>query len=1616
MSQRFSRFFLLITMFYLVACSNSSPSGAVTGEILLWHDWSGADAELLNELVNKFSTIHPEMTVVTQSFPADTLQEKFMHSVTSGLGPDLLIGQAAWAQEFADAGLIKAMTKEKVGVNPDEIYLSSALTTLDYDGQLYGLPFSLSTDALCYNKSLLGGHMPAETLSALLEQAVEGKQVALSTEFNQAFWGIKTFGGELFDEKGRVILDQGGFANWLVWLKNAQNMPNITLGNHDDALMQFVDGHAAYYVCNSAEIRTLQQTLGAELVGVAPLPAGPNNPAGPLLNAEALLFSKASDAKQTNIAMNLALFLTNAEQQKKLATEVAKVPANSAARIDNDRFPIVSALMRQSRTAVPIRLSHIQQAETVSLYGQRHYSEALEGVLSVTDAIAKLTSHVNGLHGFGPSYTRPTCPTDQKGILEVWHDWRKEAAEAAALDQLAQNFMQLCPSVLIQINSRQDVFALSQSFDLSELSELSEQFDLLISSTDVFDLMLSQGKIRDITQIVEPEALQQYIPAALEAIRHEEKLYGLPMSVRSMALYYNSDLVSDPPRVLDDLFAQATPERQVALPIGFEAAFWGISAFSGIYGERLIFDDQQRVILDAQRADTDQSPFAEWLSWLKRAQDNPGIVLSDDPNELYDLFVSGKAAYLVGEAELLNEFQVELNSSLPPSMGENLSSALKNLMKKERVRVVPLPVGPRGAAGPFLTVQGLMFNPDAEPEQVNLALAFANYLTNIESQTLLMEQANFIPANVNVDTSDYPAVAGFLEQANTATVQPSIAEIDALLSLGNTVYRDVLNSNIDPQVAVDHFTDLVNEINEFSVEKEAFICEGEGKVLLWHSWPTHQAALLEQNIVEFAQTCPQITVETRHVSANILPTQLAAAVENGTAPDFLLTSHDLIASQAKLLKKITPLIEEKELAQHISSATQAFRYKDARYGLPQSFNSATLYCNLQLTDTCQIDTLDQFLEVTAQAPVAFDTSFVGASWGLNAFGGMLFEDHEKLSADQTAFTAWLKWLQTVSTKGILLSHNQEELQRLFAAGEIAYLVTGSEALSSLQKGVGAENLALSFLPGSFAEEEEGIELIEGRPFTHSLVRVEGFLFTDAVTEEQTASALSYARFASSEASQRAFSKKGKMPPTNKLVIKQEAANETNTHFLSLMEDEFILPHNPHLSTILSAGDTLYQKALIDQQNITRLVDDFVQGVNSGMIQVADTSTQTEIKTSSCDLQGDLLLWHSWSDHRQSLLEEKIQEFTNNCANVKIESRLILADLDTNSTELSARLASAVEEGDAPDLLLTTHDLIVPLAEQGFIQPITPLVSQEQLNQYLPWSIAALQKEEALYGLPQTFDVTSLYQNTQLVTETVSTLDELLVQAAQHPAALIALNSSFNDSFWGISAFDDHEEATAPALFDEQGQLTLNQRALTGWLTWLQRSQSPSASSDTGQTASNAEPVPSQPIILSAKQDELLERFAAAEVGYVTGGVNALTALQAALGAENVAVTPLPAGPSGPARPFVRVEGFLFAAGLSEKQSELALAFAQFATSDKIQSTLAEQANVPPTNNLAITRLNDPALRSFIKQAETGLLLPDVLKMRPLQSAGDIVYTQVLTSTLAANNAFDELIDLIDSKQ
>lgn len=1142
----------------VTACGDrTSDRPPVRTPLLLWHSWNDRETAILDELLEKFSSIYPDIMIVSKRFPPAELPRQFLTQAQSGMGPDLVLLQGRLVQELANAGHIQPLPVDEIELSE---YFSTALATLRYRDKLYGLPLSLHTFALYYNKTRVAE--PPETLQALLAQVDEGKRVALNTGFYGAFWGIQAFGGQVFDTEGRIVLNQGGFANWLGWLKKAQNVPAIILSNDANMLRSvFVEDRVDYYTADSMQLLELQDALGEEVVGVAPLPAGPANPSGPILETEALVFHAASAPEQTELALRLAQFLTNFEQQTILLRKLGRVPANSRVWVDPRIYPAVAGFAAQTRTSVA--LPNIPQVADVQQYGNDAYIQSLAGIVEPQKAAAGLTARINEKYGFDTIEELPRVVCDAKGALRVWY--LPLEMNAAALETIRANFMQICPEITVQLEALEldesEIDADSQVYELyqSAISK-GEGPDLLIGSNHLTALLAAEGILQEVDELVEPEFLQRYLPEVLEAMRYEGRLYGLPLSIMElMALYYNTDLVADPPLVLDDLLHQADAGKQVVLPINFYYAFWGLPVFGAN-----VFDDEYRVILN-------QGGFADWMTWLRQAQEHPGVILqyTDDVNELTPLFAEGHAAYLAGEVSQLSELQAALG--------------------QERVRVVPLPAGPQGKSGPILGVQGVMLNPKAGAEQVRLAIEFAKHITEIDSQTVLMEQANQVPANVNVDAADYPAIAGFLRQAASASVPPIVPQVGNLFYWGNDAYFNVLERGLPAQDVVDGLTDLVNKTNGFPVAAPEAPpeCKQEDRFVLWHSWLPVQAAALETLMTRFSDDCPGIQIKTEFVPVDEMLERFTVASQTGAGPDLLLAPHSLIdpLTEAGLIKDIAPFVEASTLVSLRFGALSAFEQQEALYGVPLACYVMGLYYNSALTDG-QIGTVDDLLSsATPEVQVALDTTFYGAYWGIPAFGGQLLDEANQLALDQGGFEEWLVWLKAARTQpGMVLNQDIATLHRRFTTGKAAYLIAGSEHLPAFRAALGAEQVGVTYLPA-------GPDGYPGMP----LLDVQGLMFNARLDGQRTRRALAFATFAASDAGQTLLMNEALLIPANQLTV-VAIDDPVLGCFSEIVDYSRIVPDFRAMSQLTALGNRVYHDVLSGASKPAEAIDKMMRAM------------------------------------------------------------------------------------------------------------------------------------------------------------------------------------------------------------------------------------------------------------------------------------------------------------------------------------------------------------------------------------------------------------------------------------
>ncbi len=375
-----------LALFLLLGCQPVTPEDDLNGRITIWHSWSGQDAVVLREMLDRFQEIHPNVRVVDLGMPADQILAEFKDAAQNGLAPGVVIGQDGWIRELVQEGLIREFP-----VNAATSILTSSRNRalVEYEGKVYGLPLFLSPRALFYNKELVSE--PSRTLDELLQNAAAGNRVEIVPRFEEAYWGIRPFGNGLFDVAGRLILKNSGFEEWLAWLDEAQNSQGMILSIDEESLLElFVGGQTAYLVSGPDSMNAIASRIDDDNpldYGVVPLPSGPSGPSGPLSKAETMLFYVHASPAQERIANELAAFLSNERQGIQFVRDLNKTPANPRISVDSRIYPHVSGFAQQARTTVS--LPNEWPVELLINAGNRAYTSVLSGSTTPSEAVCQ---------------------------------------------------------------------------------------------------------------------------------------------------------------------------------------------------------------------------------------------------------------------------------------------------------------------------------------------------------------------------------------------------------------------------------------------------------------------------------------------------------------------------------------------------------------------------------------------------------------------------------------------------------------------------------------------------------------------------------------------------------------------------------------------------------------------------------------------------------------------------------------------------------------------------------------------------------------------------------------------------------------------------------------------------------------------------------------------------------------------------------------------------------------------------------------------------------------------------------------------------------------------------
>ena len=127
---------------------------------LFWHIYGQGKSALLDELIDDFEDLYPNITVdsVSQGSYTDLLS-KTKKAIGTGVTPDLAVGYPDHFAEYLDLGgiipLDKFVVHETWGVDLTDFVDSYVAENAQYaEGVMYSMPYSKSTEMMVYNKTI----------------------------------------------------------------------------------------------------------------------------------------------------------------------------------------------------------------------------------------------------------------------------------------------------------------------------------------------------------------------------------------------------------------------------------------------------------------------------------------------------------------------------------------------------------------------------------------------------------------------------------------------------------------------------------------------------------------------------------------------------------------------------------------------------------------------------------------------------------------------------------------------------------------------------------------------------------------------------------------------------------------------------------------------------------------------------------------------------------------------------------------------------------------------------------------------------------------------------------------------------------------------------------------------------------------------------------------------------------------------------------------------------------------------------------------------------------------------------------------------------------------------
>ncbi len=364
----------------------AAPTEAPAVTISIWHSYhtGGSEEAAINQLVAQYMTDHPNVTVEVQEIPFDQLFNKWKTDAASGgAAADMFTAPNDDLGNWVRAGLVAPLDDQLAGKLDG--YSQAGIDGVTVDGHIYAVPGIIKAVALYYNKSTVPN--PPTTTDELLALVKSGKKLVLNENAYHNFGFFPAFGGQLMDDTGKCVADQGGFADAMQYFLDLKAAGAVFGPDESKLTTQFRAGEADMMVNGPWFLGDFKKDLGDNL-GVVPMPAGPKGPSTPLSGIDGWYVNPNS--QNVDAALDFALYAFGKDGLK-VYSDVAGDPA---ARTDVEASdPLVKDFADAAAAGFP-RPQSVEFGNWWGPFGDM-VTKVMEGKSSPADGVAEACAAMN---------------------------------------------------------------------------------------------------------------------------------------------------------------------------------------------------------------------------------------------------------------------------------------------------------------------------------------------------------------------------------------------------------------------------------------------------------------------------------------------------------------------------------------------------------------------------------------------------------------------------------------------------------------------------------------------------------------------------------------------------------------------------------------------------------------------------------------------------------------------------------------------------------------------------------------------------------------------------------------------------------------------------------------------------------------------------------------------------------------------------------------------------------------------------------------------------------------------------------------------------------------------